>query len=322
MEINKFTDFRTKIKDNIRKVIIGKDDVTDLMIVAFLCSGHVLLEDVPGVGKTMLAKSFAKSLNCEFKRIQFTPDLLPSDLTGINYFNQKAGEFQFRPGPVISQIILADEINRATPRTQSSLLESMEERQVTVDGETRKLPEPFFVVATENPIESYGVFPLPEAQIDRFMMKIKMGYPKFDEECEILEMYNELNPFNTIGPVVDMEMIEYVRENYVNVHISSDVSRYIVKIVSATREDQKIKLGVSPRGTIALKKACQAYAAISGRQYVIPDDVKYLAKYVLGHRIILKSEYSLRSVDSHEVINEVVDGIDVPVENIRPEEDA
>lgn len=320
MDTNRFVAFRNKIRDNIRKVIVGKDNVTDLLIVALICSGHVLLEDVPGVGKTMLAKSFAKSLNCNFKRIQFTPDLLPSDLTGINYYNQKDGEFQYRPGPIISQIVLADEINRATPRTQSSLLESMEERQVTVDGETRKLPEPFFVVATENPIESYGVFPLPEAQIDRFLMKINMGYPQFEEECSILEMFNEKNPFYSIEPVAAMEDISYVQENYSNVHVEKDVNEYIVKITAATRSNEKIKLGVSPRGTIALRKACQAYAAISGREYVIPDDVKYLAKHVLSHRIVLKSESRLYSTDPHGIIDEIVDSVDVPMESIKPKE--
>lgn len=320
MEVNKFTVFRQKMKDNINKVIIGKDNVIDLLIVSFICSGHVLLEDVPGVGKTMLAKCFAKSLNCNFKRIQFTPDLLPSDLTGVNYFNQKAGEFQYRPGPILSQVILADEINRATPRTQSSLLESMEERQVTVDGETRKLPEPFFVVATENPIESYGVFPLPEAQLDRFFMKINMGYPNLQEECEILERFNQQNPFNTIGHVINPDEISYVQENYCKTYVSRDVNEYIVRIVSATRDNPKVKLGASPRGAIALRKASQAYAAISGREYVIPDDIKYLSGFILGHRIILKSESSLYNIDPRGIVDEIIDCVDVPMENIKPEE--
>lgn len=320
METNRFSVFRTDIKDNIKKVIIGKDDVIDLLIVSFICSGHVLLEDVPGVGKTMLAKTFAKSLNCIFKRVQFTPDLLPSDLTGVNYYNQKTGDFQYRPGPIISQIVLADEINRATPRTQSSLLESMEEHQLTIDGETHKLPEPFFVIATENPIESYGVFPLPEAQIDRFFMKIKMGYPEFTEECEILERFNESNPYNSIDSVVTLDEIKYIQKNFSKIYINKEVNEYIVKIVCATRGNNKIKLGASPRGSLALRKASQAYAAISGREYVIPDDIKLLSKYVLSHRIILKSESSLYGVNPYDVIDEIVNSIEVPMENIKPKE--
>lgn len=319
MEIEKFKVFRDKIKENIGKVIVGKEDIIDLLIVGFICSGHVLLEDVPGVGKTMLAKSFARSLDCSFKRIQFTPDLLPSDLTGINYYNQKSGEFQYRPGPIISQIVLADEINRATPRTQSSLLECMEERQVTVDGETRKLPEPFFVIATENPIESYGVFPLPEAQLDRFFMKINMGYPDFSEECSILERFNDQNPFNYIEPVVSMDEIAYVRQYYSKAYVSQDMNEYIVKIVSSTRENDKIKLGISPRGAIALRKASQAYAVISGRDYVMPDDVKCLSEAVLSHRIMLKGQYNLGGLEPRCIINEAVSSIPVPMENIRPE---
>lgn len=320
MDCNRFVLFKDNIENNVEKVIVGKNRVIELIIVSFICSGHVLLEDVPGVGKTMLAKSFAKSLNCGFKRIQFTPDLLPSDLTGINYYNQKVGEFQYRPGPIISQIVLADEINRATPRTQSSLLESMEERQLTVDGKTMKLPEPFFVIATENPIESYGVFPLPEAQIDRFFIKIRMGYPSFDEECAILERFNGHNPLDSISPIISMDDIKYVQQNYSNVYVSKEVNEYIVKIVASTRNHSKIKLGASPRGALSLRKASQAYAAINGRDYVIPDDIKYLSGFVLGHRIVLSGEASLHSVDPYTVIDEVVNGIQIPMEDIKPGE--
>lgn len=319
MDIKKFISFRSRIKDNIGKVIIGKDNIIDLLIISFICSGHILIEDVPGLGKTLLAKSFAKTLGCDFKRIQFTPDLLPSDLTGINYFNQKSGDFQFRPGPVITQVILADEINRATPRTQSSLLECMEERQVTIDGETRKLPEPFFVMATENPVESYGVFPLPEAQVDRFFMKINMGYPNFDEECRILERFNGKNPFDELKPAVSMEDIKFVQQNYSMVHVSPDMNEYIVKLVCATRNNNKIKLGSSPRGSIALRKASQAYAAITGRDYIIPDDVKSMSKYILCHRIILKNQAAAYDTDAACIIEDIVNSTKVPMENITPE---
>lgn len=319
MDIERFISFRSNIKDNIGKVIVGKNNIIDLLTVSFICSGHVLIEDVPGLGKTLLAKSFAKTLSCEFKRIQFTPDLLPSDLTGINYFNQKSGEFQFRPGPVITQIILADEINRATPRTQSSLLESMEERQLTIDGETRKLPEPFFVIATENPVESYGVFPLPEAQVDRFFMRINMGYPDFNEECRILERFNSKSPFDELEPAVSMEDIRYVQQNYSMVHVCRDMNEYIVNIVCATRNNSKIKLGSSPRGSIALRKASQAYAAISGRDYIIPDDVKFMAKYILSHRIMLKNQAAAYGTDAECIIEEIVNSVKVPMENITPE---
>lgn len=319
MDIQRFTSFRSNVKENIEKVIVGKGSIIDLLTVSFICSGHVLIEDVPGLGKTLLAKTFAKTLNCEFKRIQFTPDLLPSDLTGINYFNQKSGEFQFRPGPIIAQIILADEINRATPRTQSSLLESMEERQLTIDGETRKLPEPFFVIATENPVESYGVFPLPEAQVDRFFMKIGMGYPDLEEECRILERFNSRSPLDELKPAVSMEDIKYVQQNFSCVHVSRDMNEYIVNIVNATRNNNKIRLGSSPRGSIALRKASQAYAAISGRDYIIPDDVKLIAGYILGHRVILKSQTSAYGTDAASIIKEIVGGIKVPMENITPE---
>jgi MoxR-like ATPase len=318
MDTSRFVELKSKIKDNINKVIVGKDKIIELLTVSLICSGHVLLEDVPGVGKTLLAKSFAKTLNCSFKRIQFTPDLLPSDLTGVNYYNQKSGDFQYRPGPIISQIVLADEINRATPRTQSSLLESMEERQVTVDGETRTLPEPFFVIATENPVESYGVFPLPEAQIDRFFMKIEMGYPLFDEECQILERFNDGNPLNCLNSVVSQEEIIFAMRNFSNVFVNKEINEYIVKIIASTRDNKKIRLGVSPRGTIALRKACQAFAAISGRDYCIPDDVKYLSKYVLSHRIILKGESGLYNENPDSIIRSIIADIDVPMEDIKP----
>lgn len=314
MDTLKFQEIRGKIIDNVSKVIIGKDEVIDLVTVGFICGGHVLLEDIPGMGKTMLIKAFSKTLGCDFKRIQFTPDLLPSDLTGINFYNQKTGEFEFRKGPLFSNIILADEINRATPRTQSSLLEAMEEKQITVDGETRKLNDPFMVLATQNPIESYGTFPLPEAQLDRFFMRIKMGYPSREDEIEIVKRNKEKNPFDSLETVITQEEIKYVRENFNKVDISSDVMDYLLNVVEATRKDDNVQVGVSPRGTLALFKSCQAYAAINGRDYIIPEDIKKMAAYVLNHRIILKG--SGRNANSNHFIEQLLNSIKVPVEKL------
>lgn len=289
MELMAIRDLAQKIRENISKVIVGKEEVVDLLQIALISSGHVLLEDVPGMGKTLLAKAIAKSLNTSFKRIQFTPDLLPSDLSGINFYNQKEGEFQFRPGPIFSNIVLADEINRATPRTQSSLLECMEERQVTVNSETRILKRPFMVLATQSPIDIQGTFPLPEAQLDRFLIKVKMGYPSLEEAFLILKRFKEENPLDKIQPVATIEEIIKAQDVYSKVYVSDDILRYIVNIVESTRKNKDVSIGVSPRGSQALLKAAQVYAVLKGRDYVLPDDIKVLAKPVLSHRIVLNN---------------------------------
>ncbi len=313
MNVNKFVEFKEKVTKNVSEVIVGKNDVIELLIVSFISGGHILLEDIPGVGKTALVKAFAKTIGVPSKRIQFTPDLLPSDLTGINYYNQKTENFQFRKGPLFSNIILADEINRATPRTQSSLLEAMEEKQITVDGNTKKLSRPFMVLATQNPVETYGTFPLPEAQLDRFFMRINMGYPNREEEKEII-FKNINNPLEDIDCIVEKEEMEYLFENYKNISISPEVMDYIMDIVESTRKDQTIKLGVSPRGTIALFRASQSYAAINGRDYIIPEDIKYLAPYVLNHRIIIKGLHNMK--DSISKIKKILKTTKVPLERV------
>ncbi len=314
MNIEAFVNFKDKIIRNVSKVIVGKDEVIELVTVAFICGGHILLEDVPGLGKTMLVRAFAKTIGCDFKRIQFTPDLLPSDLTGINFYNQKVGDFQFKPGPIFTNILLADEINRATPRTQSALLEAMQERQVTTDGVTRKLPEPFMVLATQNPIESFGTFPLPEAQLDRFFMRVKIGYPTREEEIEIVNRNKKLDLIEDLESVVSLEEINYVRSVYNEVRISKEVMDYLLDIIEKTRNIDVVQLGVSPRGTIALFKASQAYAAINGRDYIIPEDIKKVAPYVLNHRVILKG--LSRDKNIYSFINSVLDTIKVPVEEV------
>jgi len=302
------------IKENVARVIIGKDDVIELCLVALLCEGHVLLEDVPGIGKTTLAKALARSIGCSFKRIQFTPDLLPSDVTGILYFNQKKQEFEFRQGPIMAQVVLADEINRATPRTQSALLEAMQERQVTVDVETMPLPRPFVVLATQNPIELEGTFPLPEAQIDRFLMKVALGYPSEPDENAILLRYERGDPLETLGPVVQATDLLAMQQQIKEVLVEESVRDYVVKVVRATREHAAVELGVSPRGTLALYKTAQALAALRDRQFVIPDDVKYLAPPVLTHRIIISPQTRLRGRRPEEVMAEIVETVPVPVE--------
>ena len=311
--MRRFTDFKEKIVENVSKVIVGKEREIELITISFLSGGHVLLEDIPGMGKTMLIKAFSKTLNLPFNRIQFTPDLLPSDITGINFYNQKSGDFQFRAGPLFSNIVLTDEINRATPRTQSALLEAMEEKQITADGVTRKLNMPFMVLATQNPVESYGTFPLPEAQLDRFFMRIKLGYPTKEEEKLIIRK-NIKNPLDNIEPVVDKEELDYVLSNISKVTIEEDVMDYLVNIVNETRNKDNIQLGVSPRGSIALFKACQAYAAINGRDYIIPEDIKFMAPYVLNHRIIASGISNIE--DSIELIKELVELVEVHLEKM------
>ena len=313
METKKYSEFKDKIVENVSKVMVGKNDVVELIVVSFICGGHVLLEDVPGVGKTVMVKSFAKSIGKKFTRIQFTPDLLPSDLTGINFYNQKNMEFEFREGPLFSNIIVADEINRATPRTQSSLLEAMEEKQITVDKLTRKLDSPFMVLATQNPVESYGTYPLPEAQLDRFLMRIDMGYPSFEEEAEVVRRSDNKNLSAELGTVVSKEDIEYVQEHYTEVTMNDVVVNYLLDIVNATRNKENILLGISPRGTIALYKASKAYAAINGRDFVIPEDVKHMAPFVLNHRVKFRGSKGKGIYDN---INELLEKVPVPTEEI------
>ncbi len=304
-----------KLKDNIQKVIIGKDDIIDLALIAMLCQGHLLLEDVPGTGKTMLAKTIAASLGSTFRRVQFTPDLLPSDVTGIYYFDQKAKEFEFRAGPIFSQILLADEINRATPRTQSALLEAMQERQVTIDITTHKLPQPFLVLATQNPVELEGTFPLPEAQLDRFIMKIAMGYPSDNEENEILLRFERQDPLVTLEPVLQPEDIVAMQEEVRKVRVEESIRQYIVNVCRATRDHEDIELGASPRATMALYRTCQAMAAIRGRDFVIPDDVKTMAPFVLTHRLMINPQTRLRGRKPEDVMRDVVNVVPVPVES-------
>jgi MoxR-like ATPase len=302
------------ITQNVAKAIVGKDDVIELCLVALLCEGHILLEDVPGIGKTTLAKAISRSLGCTFKRIQFTPDLLPGDVTGIYYFNQKAQEFEFRPGPIMSQVVLADEINRATPRTQSALLEAMQERQVTVDVETMSLPRPFLVLATQNPIELEGTFPLPEAQVDRFLMKIALGYPSEEDENAILIRYEREDPLESLEPVVPAEELLAMQAQIRTILVERSVREYIVRVVRATRDHQAVELGVSPRGTLSLYRSAQALAALRGRPFVIPDDVKYLAPSVLTHRIMISPQTRLRGRRPEEVVMEIVETVPVPVQ--------
>jgi MoxR-like ATPase len=314
MDIEKYIDFKEKVVKNVSKVIVGKEKIIELIAVSFICGGHVLIEDVPGLGKTLMVKAFAKTIGGSFKRIQFTPDLLPSDLTGINFYNQKKGEFEFRPGPLFANIILADEINRATPRTQSSLLEAMEEKQVTVDGVTRKLPDPFMVLATQNPVETYGTFPLPEAELDRFFMRIKIGYPSREEEIEIINRNKKKDMLEDIDTIVNTDEVNYLKENFINVRASKEVMDYLLDIVDATRKSESILLGVSPRGSVALFKASQVYALFNGRDYIIPEDIKYLAPFILNHRIITIG--ASKSKDIYEAINNLLENIKVPVEEI------
>ncbi|MCZ7552847.1 MAG: MoxR family ATPase [Anaerolineales bacterium] len=303
-----------QLRENIQRVIVGKDDVINLALVAVLCEGHILLEDVPGIGKTTLARALAVSLGFSFRRIQFTPDLLPSDVTGLSWFNQKTQEFEFRPGPIMSQVVLADEINRATPRTQSALLEAMQERQVTVDGVTRPLPRPFLVLATQNPIELEGTFPLPEAQIDRFTLCIAIGYPSAAEEAAILERFRLTDPLATLQAVTSADQIIELQEQRRQVRVEESLRDYIVEVARATRKNQEIALGASPRATLALFQASQAWAAIQGRDFVLPDDVKRIAPHVLTHRMMLSSQAQLRGRQPQDLVAGIVDTVPVPVE--------
>jgi MoxR-like ATPase len=314
--VTRITEFDKRVKQNVDRVIVGKDNIVDLILVAMLCEGHVLLEDVPGIGKTMIAKSISRSLDCAFKRIQCTPDLLPADITGSYIFNQKNSEFEFKPGPIMAQIVLADEINRATPRAQAALLEAMQEQQITMEGETRSLPRPFMVLATQNPIELEGTFPLPEAQLDRFLLKIKMGYPKKEEDYQILHKFQKSDPLSELQPVISSKELLEMQALCRDIHVSPDIEDYIVTIIRATREDPAIRLGASPRAMLALYYSSRALAAIRGRAFVIPDDVKYLVPYVLGHRIITRAESHLRGKTVNEVITAILDSAPVPVEKI------
>jgi len=301
-----------KVADNVELVIVGKHEPVQLTVIALLCAGHILIEDVPGTGKTMLAKSVAKSLGCSFRRIQFTPDMLPSDVTGVSVFNQKTLEFEFRPGPVMAQIVLTDEINRATPKTQSALLEAMEERQITVDGVTYPMEMPFLVLATQNPIEYEGTFPLPEAQLDRFMMRISLGYPADDDEIMMLDRQRYTHPVSRLEQVVSAEELTGAQQRIKEVYIDDLVKEYIVQLVKATRKHPDVYLGASPRGSIALYRTSQARAAILGRDYVIPDDIKALAMVALAHRLIISPSARIKNVDPRAVIQEILDSIPMP----------
>lgn len=304
-----------KIMENMGKVVVGKKDVIQRVLVTLFCGGHVLLEDIPGSGKTTMAKTLARSLSCAFSRVQFTPDLLPSDVTGLNFYNQKLQEFIFKKGPIFANVVLADEINRATPRTQSSLLECMEEKQITVDGTTYPLDQPFFVIATQNPVETQGTFPLPEAQLDRFFVKLAMGYPEAAEESAILERFVAAQPLNTIEPVATGEDLMQAMREVGEISVSPAVRDYVVALVGATRNNDKIRLGVSPRGSLALLRAAQAYAGISDRTFVTPDDVKAMAPAVLAHRIIARGYgFADGKTSNEELIAEILKSVPVPME--------
>jgi len=300
-----------RVVANVERVIVGKHLEVRMALVALLCEGHILIEDVPGVGKTMLAKAISRSVGCSFRRIQFTPDLLPSDVTGLSIFNQKTQEFEFRPGPIMAQVVLADEINRATPKTQSALLECMEERQATIDGVTYPMPSPFLVMATQNPIEYEGTFALPEAQLDRFMLRLRMGYPKAMEEIVILDEQKRVHPIEAIHQVLDVEELRQMQSGIKEVYVDQAVAEYIVRLVTATREHPDVYLGASPRGSINLYRSAQAFAAMEGRDYVIPDDIKSLAVGILAHRLIVKSQASLREIDPDRIVREILASVPV-----------
>ncbi len=301
-----------RIIDNVKKVILGKDEAIRLGVIALMCQGHVLIEDVPGVGKTMLAKCLARSTGCSFSRIQFTPDLLPSDITGVSIFNQKTSEFQFRAGPIIAQVVLADEINRATPKTQSALLEAMEERQVTVEGVTHPLPGPFMVMATQNPIEYEGTFPLPEAQLDRFLLRIRLGYPTFDQEIAIMDSQQLHHPFEDLASVVGPREVLALQEETRKIYVDPLVKQYIATLVEGSRKHRDVALGCSPRASLALQRTSQAMTLLQGRDYVLPDDVKELAEPVMAHRLVLTAAARMQGVDGRRVVRQLTDEVVVP----------
>jgi len=311
MTVSDIQAFGNKVFENLEKVIIGKRQTVELVVIGLLCQGHLLIEDVPGVGKTMLARSLTRSLECSFSRIQFTPDMLPSDVTGVSIFNQAKRNFEFRPGPLMAQIVLADEINRATPKTQSALLEAMEEHQITVDGITHSLPAPFMVLATQNPIEYEGTFPLPEAQLDRFLLRIRLGYPSLNDEIHILELQQLRHPIENLAIVVSLEELVQVQEAVKHVFVSLAIKRYIVELTRSTRESPDIYLGASPRGSLGLFRAGQARAAISGRDFVLPDDIKALAEHVLAHRLVISPSARLRNISSDEMVSELLRSLPV-----------
>lgn len=304
--------FTGKVIDNIEKVVVGKRHAVELAVIGLLCQGHLLIEDVPGVGKTILARSLARSLGCSFSRIQFTPDMLPSDVTGVSIYNQVSSQFEFRPGPVMAQVVLADEINRATPKTQAALLEAMEERQITVDGKTHSLPRPFLVLATQNPIEYEGTFPLPEAQLDRFLLRLRLGYPELEDEIAILERQQYKHPIIELGQVVSGDELIEAQEEIKQIHVSAPVKRYIVELVRQSRQHQDVYLGASPRGSLALFRSGQARASMLGRDYVLPDDIKALAKPALSHRVILGPAARLRDLSADQILDEVLGRVPVP----------
>lgn len=304
-------DLSDRIQSNIEKVIIGKTLIVQLILAAVFCEGHVLIDDVPGVGKTMLARAISKSLGLSFRRIQFTPDLLPSDILGVNVYNQKTGDFEFKPGPILSQVVLADEINRGTPKTQSSLLECMEEKQISVDGMTWKTPRPFLVIATQNPIEHYGTFPLPEAQVDRFLLRVHLGYPSIEEEKRVILDQKLHHPIDAVGPVVSSDELSTIQTKVKEIHVEESVQNYIVQLVEETRKEERLFLGSSPRGSLALYKVSQAYAGIHGRDYVIPDDVKQVALPVLAHRLIPRGIRTWEA--SEEILKSILLKLPVPV---------
>jgi len=306
-------DLCRQIMENMSRVIVGKEIAMELLLIGLLAEGHVLIEDIPGLGKTLIAKSLAKSIGASFKRVQFTPDLLPADITGFNVFDQRSGQFVFQQGPVMTNVLLADEINRTIPRTQSSLLESMEEHQVTVDGKTHSLPHPFFVMATQNPIELEGTFPLPEAQLDRFLLRIRLGYPEQDEEIAILQRFQEEDPLQELSSVVTPSEITHLQRTRRKIHVSRAVKEYMTSLVAATRKSPLLRLGASPRGSLGLMRSGQAFAALQGRNYVLPDDIKFLAVPVLAHRLILKEEERLRGTSQEDVVNQILNQVSVPV---------
>jgi MoxR-like ATPase len=313
MNINKIIDFRNQLFNNLEKVIIGKEAVLDQVIICLLCRGHMLIDDVPGVGKTYLSRCLAISLGSQFHRIQFTPDMLPSDITGISFYNQATKKIEFRPGPIFANIVLADEINRATPKTQSALLEAMEERQVTIDGVTHPLPANFMVIATQNPIEYEGTFTLPEAQLDRFLMKINIGYPSQTSEIRMLEAQQIKHPIESIKPVTTGKELVRIQELAKKVHVSQSLEKYIVRIVTATRENDEIYLGASPRGSLGLYRVGQVYAALQGRDYVIPDDIKDNAIPVLAHRLVIQPGARIKHLSSQQLIEEILTNIPVDI---------